>query len=86
MKKAYEVGRSHLGAIINTLFLAYAAISLPFLILFTAKSTMTVSQVINSELIATEIIRTFVGSIGIALALPISTIIAVNYYAKTKKK
>jgi len=86
IKKAYGIGRSHLGAIINTLFLAYAAVSLPFLILFSAKSTMTAMQVINNEMIATEIIRTLVGSIGIALALPISTIIATYYYAKTKKK
>lgn len=86
LKKSFEIGRSHLGAIINTLFLAYVAVSLPFLLLFSAGSTATFSQVINNELIATEIIRTLVGSIGIALALPISTIIAVQYYAKTKKK
>ncbi|MFC1612330.1 YibE/F family protein [Patescibacteria group bacterium] len=85
IKKSFEVGRSHLGAIINTLFLTYAAVSLPFLLLFSAKSTIALNQVINNELIATEIIRTLVGSIGIALALPIATYIAAHHYAKTKK-
>lgn len=83
-KKALEVGKSHLGAIINTLFLAYASASLPFLLLFSASSSMTFSQIINSEIIATEIIRTLVGSIGIALAMPITTFVAAHYYSREK--
>jgi uncharacterized membrane protein len=48
---------------------------------------MTFSQVINSEIIATEIVRTFVGSIGLAVAVPITTLIAAyivkKYYDQT---
>jgi uncharacterized membrane protein len=35
------------------------------------------TDVINNELIATEIIRTLTGSIGLALAAPIATAVAV---------
>ncbi|PIT87762.1 MAG: hypothetical protein COU31_01145 [Candidatus Magasanikbacteria bacterium CG10_big_fil_rev_8_21_14_0_10_40_10] len=77
-KSAYEVGNTHLGAIVNTLFLTYAGASLPLLLLFSMYPTGAISfvQVINHEMIATEIVRTLVGSIGVALSMPISTFLA----------
>jgi len=77
-KSAYEVGNTHLGAIVNTLFLTYAGASLPLLLLFYMNPSGAVSftQVINHETIATEIVRTLVGSIGVALSMPISTFLA----------
>lgn len=77
-KSAYEVGNTHLGAIINTLFLTYAGASLPLLLLFytNPSGTASFSLAVNNELIATEIIRTLVGSIGVALSMPISTYLA----------
>jgi len=85
-KLSYRVGTSHLGAIINTLFLTYAGASLPLLLLFVVKEEPFVSwsQVINNEMIAIEIVRTLVGSIGIALAVPISTLLAVYWISKNK--
>ncbi|MFW0862104.1 MAG: YibE/F family protein [Candidatus Komeilibacteria bacterium] len=82
--KASRVGVSHLGSMTNTLFLAYAGVSLPLLLLFYIKQPpfMTVGEVINSELIATEIIRTLVGSIGLILAMPISTILAIKFFRR----
>jgi uncharacterized membrane protein len=78
-QSAYEVGNTHLGAIVNTLFLTYAGASLPLLLLFYVNpaGVVSFSQVINNELIATEIVRTLVGSIGVALSMPISTFFAV---------
>lgn len=77
-QSAYKVGNAHLGAIVNTLFLTYAGASLPLLLLFYLNPTGVVNftQVINNEMIATEIVRTLVGSIGVALSLPISTFLA----------
>ena len=65
-KSAYEVGNTHLGAIINTLFLTYVGASLPLLLLFYLNPTglVTFSQIINNEAIATEIVRTIVGSMA----------------------
>jgi len=72
---------------INTLFLAYAGASLPLLILFSVGEPpfLTFSQVIDNEMIATEIVRTIVGSIGLVIAVPISTFLAVNFITKKVK-
>jgi len=79
--KAMKVGISHLSSMVNTLFLAYAGASLPLLILFNINEPpfLTFSQIINNEIITTEIVRTLIGSIGIILAVPISTLIAVKF-------
>lgn len=76
---AITIGRAHLGAIINTLFLAYVGASLPLILLFNIKSEpfVSFSQVINHEEIATEIVRSLVGVIGLCLTMPIATILAV---------
>jgi len=79
--KAMKVGVSHMSAIVNTLFLAYAGAALPLLILFSVKEPpfLTFSQVINNETVATEIVRTLSGSVGLVLAMPIATILAVFF-------
>lgn len=66
---------------VNTLVLAYTGASLPLLLIFTNNSH-PFSEIINYELIAEEIIRILVGSIGLILAVPITTIIAANWYRK----
>ncbi len=83
--KAFKIGKAHMGSMVNTLFLAYAGASLPLLLLFSLKEPpfLNFSQVINNEIIATEVVRALVGSIGLALAIPIATFLAVNYYSKT---
>lgn len=83
-KKANEIGMSHISSMVNTLFLAYAGVSLPLLILFVSGQSVFLSwtQVINNEIIAIEIIRTLAGSIGLILAVPISTILAVVSFKK----
>ncbi|HOY56232.1 MAG TPA: YibE/F family protein [bacterium] len=78
--QAMRVGVSHLSSMVNTLFLAYAGASLPLLILFSVKQPpfLTFNQVIENEMIATEIVRTITGSIGLVLAVPIATFLAVR--------
>lgn len=74
-KLSYKIGNTHLGTMVNTLFLTYAGAALPLLLIFTigAKSGLDLSRNLNSELITTEVVRTLVGSIGVMLAMPIST-------------
>ncbi|HNP74975.1 MAG TPA: YibE/F family protein [bacterium] len=81
-KMAMAVGNAHLGSVINTLFLAYAGASFSLLLLFSIKQPpfLSLTQVISSELVATEIVRTLVGCIGLALAIPLATIMAVWFY------
>lgn len=83
-KKAYRVGSSHISSMVNTLFLAYAGASLPLLILFTNSQGPFSSwlHVVNTEAIATEVVRTLCGSIGLVLAVPLATGLAVWYYKK----
>ena len=76
--RAMRVGREHVGAVINTLALAYVGVSLP-LMLFMHITPASHSMVVNMEIIATEIVRTVVGSIGIVLAVPIVTLLAVRF-------
>lgn len=85
--RAMRVGVSHLSSLVNTLFLAYAGASLPLLILFSVKEPpfLTFSQVIDNEMIATEIVRTFTGSIGLILAVPIATLLAVQFIKNDAK-
>lgn len=73
--RGIRIGREHIGALVNTLAIAYVGVSLPLLLLIQS-STLTLSFIINSELFATEIIRILIGSIGLILAVPITTFIA----------
>ena len=75
-KKALGVGKEHVGALVNTLALAYTGASLPLLLLFSTAGSAGFS-ILNQEIFATEIIRTVVGSIGLILTVPISTLLAV---------
>lgn len=76
-KRAMRIGEDHAGAMINTLVMAYVSASLPVLLLF-YNSTNSLSYLINKEIIATEIFRSLIGSIGILLSIPITTWIAVK--------
>jgi uncharacterized membrane protein len=75
---AMNVGRDHITSMINTLVLVYAGASMPLLLLF-INNPQPVMDVINLEIIADEVIRTLVGSIGLILAVPLSTFIASNF-------
>jgi len=83
---AFKIGNTHLGTMVNTLFLTYAGASLPLLLLFVINqgSFISFSQVINNEMIATEVVRTLVGSIGVALSMPIATFFGA-YCLKAEK-
>jgi len=85
---AYRIGNTHLGAIINTLFLTYAGAALPLLLLFVINREVGLGfeRVINTEVISTEIVRTLVGSIGVILSMPIATFLAAISYHKKQNK
>ena len=82
-KKALRIGREHVGALVNTLVLAYTGAALPLLLLFSGASE-NFSMLINREIFATEIVRTVIGSIGLILTVPIVTALAV-YFLKDYK-
>ncbi len=74
-RRAIRIGRDHIAATINTLVLAYAGASLALLLTF-AEGTIPFGRVLTSEVVATEIVSTLVGSIGLVVAVPITTALA----------
>ncbi|MFJ2417242.1 YibE/F family protein [Streptomyces brevispora] len=70
-----RIGRDHIASVVNTLVLAYAGAALPLLLLFSIAQS-SVGTVTNSELVAEEIVRTLVGSIGLVASVPVTTALA----------
>ncbi len=71
-RRGMNVGRVHIGAMVNTLVIAYAGASLPVIVLLTLYQGQ-IGDVWNREDIAVEIVRSLVGSLGILLAVPLTT-------------
>ncbi len=76
--RGMRIGREHIGALVNTLAIAYVGASLPILLLF-KESTTGIAYVLNSERFATEILRILMGSSGLVLAVPITTLLATYF-------
>lgn len=74
-REAMRVGRDHVASVVNTLVLAYAGASLPLVLLFSQGARST-GRILTSEIVAVEVVRMLVGSIGLILAVPITTALA----------
>ena len=74
-REALQVGRDHVASTVNTLVLAYAGASLP-LLLFFAQGNQPVGRLLTSEVVAVEVVRMLVGSIGLVASVPITTALA----------
>ena len=75
VKSGLNIGKDIMGTMSNTLILAYTGSSIPLLLLFMAYDT-PVSKILNLDLIATEVVRALVGSIGLIIAIPITALCA----------
>jgi len=69
------IGRDHIAAMVNTLLLAYVGASMPLVLVLSVYAEPLLLR-LNREPIAEEIVRTLVGSIGLVLAVPITSLIA----------
>jgi uncharacterized membrane protein len=76
-----RVGRDHIASTVNTLLLAYAGAAMPLLLLLTI-SQQGLGIIANSEIVAVEIVRTLVGSIGLVSAVPITTLMAARVVSR----
>ncbi|HVE92954.1 MAG TPA: YibE/F family protein [Actinomycetota bacterium] len=76
-RSGLRIGRDHVASTVNTLLLAYAGASMPLLLFFVI-SRQSLGSVANEEVVATEIIRTLVGSIGLVASVPITTWLAAR--------
>jgi uncharacterized membrane protein len=78
-ESAMRIGRSHIAATTNTLFMAYVGASLPALVLLLL-AAQPATLALNREVLALEVVRTLAGSIGIILAMPLTTLIAAAIF------
>lgn len=77
LRAANNIGRDHIASTVNTLVLAYAGAALPLLLLFTG-ARQSITSIVSREVVATEVVRSLVGSIGLVAAVPITTWLAVH--------
>ena len=82
-ERAIRIGREHIGALVNTLAIAYVGAALPLLLLVQS-STYGIAYAINNEIFATEVVRILIGSIGLILGVPITTFIASYMLTRTR--
>lgn len=81
-RRTLRIGREHIGALVNTLAIAYVGASLPLLLLFVSAGSGSYLPIINREIFADEIIRILIGSIGLVIAVPITTLLSVVMLVK----
>jgi uncharacterized membrane protein len=82
--KAMNIGRDHVSSMINTLFVAYAGSSL-FLVMLLTYSSGGIGNILKTDVISEEIVRTVIPSLGILLIVPITTLIAAKLIPLSKK-
>ncbi|MGW1342947.1 YibE/F family protein [Kribbella sp. NPDC002412] len=70
-----RIGRTHVASVVNTLVLAYAGAALPVLLVF-AIQDLPSRSIISTEMVAMEVVRGLVGSLGIIAAVPLTTALA----------
>ena len=84
-RRGLRIGRDHIASTVNTLLLAYAGAALPLLVLFVV-SSQSLGAIANSEVVAIEIIRTLVGSIGLVAAVPFTTWLAAQVVTRMPER
>jgi uncharacterized membrane protein len=73
---AMRIGRDHIASTIYTIVFAYAGSALAVLLLLSLYDR-PVLDLLSTEAIAEEVVRTLASGIGLVLAVPVTTVIAV---------
>lgn len=86
-RRGMDIGREHIASLVNTLALAYAGVSFPLIVMYAAGGGY-VSPVLflNSEFITQEVTRTVVASLGLLVAVPVSTYAATIVLTRVRSK
>lgn len=74
-----NIGRDIIGTMSNTLILVYIGSALPLMLLFLAYDISFI-ELVNKDIIASEIIRALSGSIGLIMAIPVSVLISASIF------
>lgn len=81
-RAALRIGRDHIGATVNTLFLAYIGTALASMLVFT-QGGGGLSTLATTEMVAAEIVRAIAGGLGLIAAVPIATWAAALLVCRT---
>ncbi|MFZ1721428.1 MAG: YibE/F family protein [Microgenomates group bacterium] len=84
--RGLSVGKDHVASLVNTLVLAYAGANLPLFLLVILDPQTPLWVILNSQVIVEEIVRTLVGSIGLVLAVPLTTAVCVAIAERLDEK
>lgn len=78
-----RVGRAHIASVINTIILAYAGSTLPLLVLIVANNP-SLGAVVTDQVLAQEIVRSAVATLGLIAAVPVTTGLAAVVAARAR--
>ncbi len=84
-RSGMNIGRDAMGTMANTLVLAFAGTSLNMMI-FIYSYDVSYTQLMNTDFVAIEIVRSLAGSIGIVLTVPLVAFISARLLGAHKKK
>ena len=79
-----RIGRSVVGTMTTTLLLAYSGGYLTLIMLFAAQGTRPM-DFLNSTLVAPELVKTLVGSIGLVLVAPFTALVSAFVIGKSRQ-
>ncbi|MDD3223462.1 MAG: YibE/F family protein [Clostridium sp.] len=87
IKSGMNIGKDIIGAMTTTLILAYTGSSLVLLLITISSYKMSLFQIINENIICSEIFKALIGSIGLILTVPftIFAMAELTFMKKSKK-
>lgn len=88
VKSGITIGRDIMGTMANTLILAYIGSSLSVVLLLVSYNSSLI-ELLNKEMIVVEILQALVGSIGILVTIPLTSLVSAYLFSekiKPKKK
>lgn len=83
-KSGINIGRDIMGTMANTLILAYIGSSLSITLLLVAYNYSLI-ELLNREMIVVEILQSLVGSFGILLTIPLTSLVCAYLYTNKEK-
>ncbi|RKD32933.1 YibE/F family protein [Thermohalobacter berrensis] len=83
VRSGINIGRDIMGTMSNTLILAYVGGAIHLMLLFMAYDYSFI-EIINRDMIASEVVRALAGSIGIILTIPITALVSGTIYRMEK--
>lgn len=81
-KSGMNIGRDVMGTMVNTLILAYVGTSV-FLILIFMVYNQNFVDIINMDIVATEVVRAIAGTIGLICAIPLTALVSATLEKKS---